>query len=142
MDEEVNESQSTPEASAEESPAGSESFSSSEGLVSLGGLIVLAGWFLFEIVLDDYGTPYLALLLAGLAVLLPRMGRSLTDSIAPLSSVMKAVGYLMGLLALFVVVVNIRFASGLLNEFTEILGALAFFGGSAIAVLGANAIKT
>lgn len=118
----------------------SERFSSSEGMVAFGGGLIVAGWVLFEIILNDYYTAWVTLLLAVLAIMLPRASRVFVDKFAPMSALMKAVGYMIVILAAISLVEDIRFASSALDDFTEILGALVLYGGSAIAWLGARAI--
>lgn len=118
----------------------SQRFSSSEGMVAFGGGVIVAGWVFFEIILNDFYTAWVTLLLAVLAIMLPRASRTFVEKLAPLSTLMKAVGYMIVILAAFSLIENIRFASGALDDFTEILGALVLYGGSAIAWLGARAI--
>jgi hypothetical protein len=109
-------------------------------MVAFGGGLIVAGWVLFEIILNDYYTAWVTLLLAVLAIMLPRASRAFVDKFAPMSALMKAVGYMIVILAAISLVEDIRFASSALDDFTEILGALVLYGGSAIAWLGARAI--
>lgn len=115
-------------------------FSSSEGTVALGGGVVLAGWFLFDVILNDFFTDWLILLFAALALLLPRANRAFVEKFAPLGALVKATGYLMALTAAFSLVENIRYASGNLDDFVEILGALVLYAGAGIALMGARSI--
>ncbi len=121
--------------------AGSDMFSSSEGMVTLGGAIIIAGYLIFGVIFNEYWTGSVALLAAILAVLLPRANRAFVEKIAPLSTLMKAVGYIIGIWAVVELVENIRFASSAIDSFPEILGALVLFGGSAIAYMGARSIE-
>lgn len=120
---------------------GREMFSSSEGLVAFGGGLVIASYVIFYLILADYSIGWTALLFAVFAVLLPRAGRGFTESIAPLPTLMKAVGYILGIIGVFAVVSDVRFASSALNSFGEVLGALVAYAGCAVAFLGANSIK-
>lgn len=116
-------------------------FSSSEGMVTLGGAVIIAGYLIFGVIFNEYWTGSVALLAAILAVLLPRANRGFVEKIAPLSTLMKAVGYIIGIWAVVELVENIRFANSAIDSFPEILGALVLFGGSAIAYMGARSIE-
>lgn len=118
----------------------SETFTSGEGLVALGGGIVLACYLLFDVILAEYGVRYLAVLFAILAVVLPRMSSGFAARIAPLPVLMKSLGYLLAIVGVITIVENIRFASGALDSFTEILGALIAYAGFTAAFLGARSI--
>lgn len=130
-----------PETTEPAVTAGSDLFSSSEGMVTLGGAIIIAGYLIFGVIFNEYWTGSVALLAAILAVLLPRANRAFVEKIAPLSTLMKAVGYIIGIWAVVELVENIRFASSAIDSFPEILGALVLFGGSAIAYMGARSIE-
>lgn len=132
----------TPPEAPKESLAdqASEMFSSSEGMVAFGGAVVAAGWLLFDVILNDFYTDWLILLFAVLALLLPRANRAFVEKFAPLPALMKAVGYLLALTAAFSLVENIRYASGNLDDFVEILGALVLYAGAGITLMGARSI--
>lgn len=115
-------------------------FSSSEGMVSFGGGLLIAGYLLFGLILNEYWVGWMALLFAVFAVLIPRVDRQFIEKFAPLNAVMKAVGYTIGIIGVFAVVENIRFASSQLDDFVEILGALVAYAGYVIAYLGARSI--
>lgn len=114
--------------------------SSGESMVMLGALIVLGGWLLFSIILDTYGTDWTALAFAVLAVYLSMGSSNPFEKLASKATLLKVAGYALGVFAVFELIWDIRFAGGVIDEFLEILGALALIGGSAIAFMGARAI--
>jgi hypothetical protein len=115
-------------------------FSSGEGMVALGGAIVALVWLVFELALRDYFISTVVLVLALIAVILPRMNRDFVEKIAPLGTLMKMVGYLLALAGLLEILDDLRF-SGFDDGFTDIVGALGSYAGYAIAFLGARSIE-
>lgn len=116
-------------------------FSSSEGMVSFGGGLLIVAYLLFGLILNDYWVDWIALLFAVFAVLIPRANRHFIEKFAPMNAVMKALGYTIGIIGIFAVTANIRFASSQLDDFTEILGALVAYAGYVLAYLGARSIE-
>ena len=97
----------TPEPAMEESSASPMSmgdFTSDQGMVALGGLILIAVWLIFDVIIEEYGVPRAALLLAATAVILPRLNRESVATVLPLPILMKMIGYGLGLLGVFVIV--------------------------------------
>ena len=115
-------------------------FSSGEGMVTLGGAIVLLVWLIFYFFLEDYHIETAFLLVAAVAVVLPRFDPDLIAKVAPLPVLMKILGYLLAVAGIFQVITDLRF--GQLNEFIEILAALGAYIGYAVAFLGARSIET
>jgi hypothetical protein len=111
-----------------------------ESMMMLGAGLILGGWLLFGIVLDDYFTDWTVLLLAVLVLLMARSSGGFYENIALRSTLLKVAGYAIGILAVFELIFDIRFAGGELDSFVEILGALALFGGSALVFMGARSI--
>jgi hypothetical protein len=122
-------------------PAVSTSASSSpESMMMIGSAVILGGWLLFGIILDDYFTDWTALLLAVLVLALTMSRGGFLEGLASKNTLLKIGGYAIGVLAVFELIFDLRFASGVLNDFVEILGALALFGGSALVFMGARAL--
>ena len=115
-------------------------FSSGEGMVTLGGAIILAIWIIFEFFLEEYGIPVTTLVLAAIAVVLPRIDRDLVEKLADLPVLMKILGYVLAIAGVFQVITDLRF--GQFNEFVEILAAIGAYIGFAVAFLGARSIET
>jgi hypothetical protein len=113
-----------------------------QGMVALGAFILIGVEVVFGLILDDFYISTTALLLAVVAALI-FLGRSGTAAkLASVATVMKALGYLLAILGVFALVYDLRYASSALNEFTEIIGALAAYGGFALAFMGARSIET
>lgn len=117
-------------------------FSSSEGMVALAGGLLILGWLIFGVLLNDYWISWIPLLLAILAVFLPRIDRDLPERIAPLPVLMKIIGYAIALIGVVAIIEDIRFSGSVFDEFTSILGALLSYAGYALAFLGARGIET
>jgi len=111
------------------------------GMVALGGLVLIGTWVVFGVLLNDYWVGWLALLLAVSSVLLLRAGSTFVEKLAPVPVLTKIVGYLLAIIGLFVLIEDVRFADGTLNEFPDVIGALASYAGYVIAFLGARSIK-
>lgn len=110
-------------------------------MIMLGASIMLGGWLLFSIILDQWGTDWTPLALAFFALMLV-MGRAdYFERLAPKNTLLKVCGYGIAVFAVLELIWDIRFAGGRLNEFLDILAALAFFGGSALVFMGARAIN-
>ncbi len=114
--------------------------SSPESMMMIGAALILGGWLLFSIILDDFGTNWTVLVLAVLILALIMGKGDLFERLAPKNTLLKVAGYAIGAFAIFELIWDIRFASAVLNDFVEILGALALFGGSALVFMGARSI--
>ena len=134
---------SMPEPAAEEastSPMSMGDFSSNEGMVALGGLILIAVWLIFDVIIEEYGVPRAALLLAATAVILPRLNRESVATVHPLPILMKMIGYGLGLLGVFVIVEEV--VGGVLGrDAGTIIGALLAYAGYVVAFIGARSIE-
>jgi len=122
------------------SDAAGQMFSTGEGMVALAGMILIADYLLFGLILNDYWVGWIAVILSVIAIAAPRIDRNFVEKIATLPALMKAVGYLIALVGILQLIEDIRFASGALDDFTEIIGGLALYGASALAFLGARSI--
>ncbi len=115
-------------------------FSSGEGMVALGGAIVTAVFVIFELFLQDYNINTTTVVVAVVAIVLPRLDRDMIEQIAPLAVLMKLAGYLLLLVGVIEIIFDLRL--GILDEFVTIIAALAAYAGYAIAFLGARSIET
>ncbi|MFZ0013832.1 MAG: hypothetical protein WAL25_06905 [Acidimicrobiia bacterium] len=111
------------------------------GMVALGGVVLIATWALFGVILNEYWVGWLALLLAVGSVILLRADGSFVEKLAPVPVLMKVIGYLLGIIGVFALIEDVRFFDGTLNEFPDVIGALAAYAGYVIAFLGARSIK-
>jgi hypothetical protein len=116
-------------------------FSSGEGMVSFGGWLLIAAYVIFEFIWEEYFFSFFLVLLAVLAVVLPRASRAFVEKIAPLSVLMKAVGYMIAIIGILTITWDVRHATSALDDVPEILGALVTYAGFAIAYLGARSIE-
>lgn len=132
-------SEGTPETPA--SSGSASTFGTPTGMVELGGIILIVTYIIFGLVLNDYWVGWIAVLLAVSAVFLNRMDSSFMEKIAPVPVLLKVIGYLLVVIGVLVLIEDLRFASGSLNEPVEVIGALASYAGYAIAFLGARSIK-
>jgi hypothetical protein len=118
---------------------GAGDFTSGEGLVAFAGLVVIAGWLIFSVILADYGTDWLMLSLAVAAALLPRLDQEKVERFHPLPHLMKVIGYGLALLALFSLILDVRY--GILDDVSDILGGLVTYAAGAMAFMGARQIQ-
>jgi len=116
-------------------------FGSSTGMVALGGLVLIATYVVFGLLLNDYWVGWIAMLLAISAVLLQRIDTSYVEKLAPVPVLTKIIGYLLALIGILALVEDLRFSDGTLNEFPDVIGAVAAYAGYVIAYLGARSIK-
>ncbi|MGB7860156.1 MAG: hypothetical protein WBM90_06635 [Acidimicrobiia bacterium] len=116
-------------------------FSSPQGMVALGGIVLIGTYIVFGLLLNDYWVGWIAMILAIAAVALPRMDGTFVEKLAPTPVLSKIVGYLLAVVGVLVVIEDLRFADGTLNEFPDVIGAIASYVGYVIAFLGARSIK-
>ncbi len=112
------------------------------GMVALGSVVLIGTWALFGVILNDYWVGWLALLLAVSSLLLMRAGGTFVEKLAPAPVLIKVIGYLLAIIGVFALIEDLRFADGTLNEFPDVIGALAAYAGYVLAFLGARSIKT
>jgi hypothetical protein len=115
-------------------------FTSGEGMVALAGIVILAVWIIFDVIVQDYGVTTLAIVLALLAAVLPRMKREDVEKIQRLPILMKVIGY--GLVAVGIVEVINDISHGFYNNALGVIGALVAYAAYAMAFMGARSIKT
>ncbi len=115
-------------------------FSSGEGMVAFGGILVLLVWLIFEVFTDDYSVATLAVVLAIVAAVLPRVNRESVEKIASLPVMMKVTGYLLAITGLTEIIFDIE--AGVFDGFLTVLAALVAYAGYAVAFLGARSIET
>ncbi len=107
---------------------------SGETLVLWGALAVLASWLIFDVITDEYGVSSLAVALALVVVVMPRIDR---DAISSMGSFIKATGYGLAIAGAVELVAdidsNIFDAGG-----ATIIAALIAYAGYVLAFLGAQ----
>ena len=131
-----------PAAEGAEVTESQDMFSSSEGMVSFGAGLVIACWVIFWLILDDYSVGTVTVLVAALALMIPRASRAFVEQIAPTSVLMRAVGYSLAVLGVVNLALDLRFITSALDSISEVLGALLAYVGFAAAFLGARSIDT
>jgi hypothetical protein len=117
-----------------------EMFSSGEGMVAFGAILILLSYVIFEVFLDEYSITTVAIVLAIVAAVLPRLNRESVEKIASLPVLMKAVGYLIAIAGLTEIIFDVE--SAIFEGVPTVIAALAAYGGYALAFLGARAIET
>lgn len=132
----------TGDQSPEVSPAegGGADFSSGEGMVALAGMILLGVWLIFDVFLDDFGLASIELLLAVVAVAVPRMNRESVEKVNTVPVIMKVTGYAIAIVGAFFIVEAIE--EGFYDNALTIIAALISYAAYAVAFLGARSIKT
>jgi hypothetical protein len=130
-----------PSAGSAAAAAMSEQFSTGEGMVAVAGWILVAEYLVMGVLMNQYWVPWLMLIPAIGVVILPRFREPFTDKIAPLSTVLKTLGYLIALVGVIVIIEDIRFAGSRFDDAWYIIGSLILYGAAALAFLGARSIK-
>jgi hypothetical protein len=106
-------------------------------LVTIGALVVLASWLIFDLISDDYPVGALAVALAGVVALLPRLDAGAITSIAPIPAFLKLAGYTLAVVGVVEIISDIEnsiFDAG----GATIFGALVAWAGYVIAFVGAR----
>ncbi len=135
----IGESEAVDLIPEEESPEEAD-FTSGEGLVALAGIIILAVWIIFEVIAKNYSVTTLAIVLALLAVVLPRIKREEVEKIQQLPILMKVIGY--GLVAVGIVEVIDDISYGVYDSIFGVIGALLAYAAYVMAFMGARSIET
>lgn len=120
------------------SGAASQMFSTGEGMVAVAGMILIALWLIFDVITDDYAISTVALVLAIVVVIAPRMPDA-TERMVRLPALMKASGILLGIVGAIEVIGNVEsnlFDAGAIT----IIAALISYAAYATAFLGARSI--
>lgn len=115
-------------------------FSTGEGLVAFAGLVLLLDWVIFTVILDEYFFSFFTLVLAFIALIVPRMKAENVAKVLPAPVIMKVMGYALALIGVFDIIEAIRF--GFYDQAGDIIAALASYVAFAMAYLGARQIKT
>lgn len=119
---------------------GAGDFSSGEGMVALAGMILLGVWLIFDVILDDFGLASIELLLAVIAVAVPRMNRESVEKVNTVPVIMKVTGYAIAIVGAFFIVEAIE--EGFYDSALTIVAALVSYAAYAVAFLGARSIKS
>lgn len=114
-------------------------FTTPEGMVALGSLVVLGVWLVFHLMMRDFTVGIVAQLLAVVAALLYFGRNTWTAKIAPRPVLLKAIGYVFGIMAVLDVIWILRTVQHFRG--VVIVAWLLLLGGFVIAFLGARAIK-
>ena len=113
---------------------------SGDTLVMLGAAIVAGAWLIFDVISDEYGVTSLAVVLALIILVIPRIDKEAITAVASMEAFTKAAGY--GLAVTGVVELaadidgNIFDAGG-----ATIFGAIVAYVGYVAAYLGAQRTK-
>lgn len=106
-------------------------------LVTLGAAVVLLSWLIFDLISDDYPVSTVAVALAGIIALLPRIDADAITSIAPMPAFLKLAGYALAVVGAVEIIGDIENsifdASG-----GTIFGGLVAWAGYIIAAVGAR----
>lgn len=125
---------------SEEPSSQTNDFTSGEGLVALAGIVILAVWLIFEVIAKEYSVTTLAIVLALLAAVLPRMKREDVEKVQRLPILMKVIGY--GLVVVGIVEIIDDISYGVYDSIFGVIGALVAYAAYAMAFMGARSIKT
>ena len=126
---------------SEESPTSASSNplanAAGENLISLGALLVAGSWLAFEVIAEEYYVTTVAVALALLVLVLPRIDVGAITDIASIPVFLTAAGY--GLAAIGVVEVIDEVQSGVFDAGgATIFGAIVAYAGYVLAFLGAR----
>ncbi len=126
---------------SEESPTSANSNpltnASSENLISLGALLVAGSWLAFEVIAEEYFVTTVAVALALLVLVLPRIDVGAITDIASIPVFLKAAGY--ALAAIGVVEIIDEVQGGVFDAGgATVFGALIAYAGYVLAFLGAR----
>ena len=108
--------------------------------MALAGMILLGVWVIFDVFLDDFGLASIELLLAVVAVAVPRMNREAVEKVNTVPVIMKVTGYAIAIVGAFFIIEAIE--EGFYDNALTIIAALASYAAYAVAFLGARSIKT
>lgn len=120
--------------------AGAGEFTSGEGLVAFAGLVLVATWLVFTILATEYFVYWTGLIMAVAAAVTPRVNRMTVEQIAPVSVIMKVLGYGIAVTGVFALLEDIRFE--VYDEIWAVIAALLVYAASVMAFIGARQIKT
>ncbi len=110
---------------------------SAENLISLAALLVAGSWLIFEVIADEYFVTTVAVAIALLILVLPRIDARAITEIAPVYAFLQLSGY--ALAAVGVVEIIDEIQGGILDAGgTSIIGALVAYAGYVLAFFGAR----
>lgn len=110
-------------------------------MVFVGAAVVLAGWVLFDLLIDDYGTDVASFALAVFIVVAAMTNRDRkTEPPVPHATAMFVAGGVLGVLGVAFLLEEVR--DGILGAgFLTVIGALVYYGGAIVAGVGALQLK-
>jgi hypothetical protein len=110
------------------------------GLVGLGALVLIGVYLVFGLLMNEYWVSWLALSAAIVAVLVSRV--DWFDGLGSKAGLLKALGYLLGIIGALTIIEDLRFAGSVLDSVVEVAGALIAYVGFVMAFLGARSISS
>ncbi len=113
--------------------------SSTGGLIGLGSLVLIGVYVVFGLLMNEYWIAWIPLVLAIVAVLVSRV--DWFDGVGSKAGILRALGYLLGILGALTLIEDLRFADSQLDSVIEVVGAVIGYAGFAMAFLGARSIK-
>lgn len=116
--------------------------SSGQGMVALGCWIIVGIYLVTGLLMNEYWIPWLVLVPAIVVLILGRVDSRSFESIGTVPTLIKALGYLIALMAVLDVIEDIRFFSSAFDEFVDIVGSLGFWAAAVLCFLGARSIET
>jgi hypothetical protein len=108
-------------------------------LVTMAGIALIAIYLLFDLILDDYGIGLVTLMLAVVAVIVPRLKNETTEKLTRASVILKVVGYGFGVILVVDILgmIDNGFPSGAMT----VIGALLSLAAMAVGLFGARQIE-
>jgi hypothetical protein len=108
------------------------------GLVTLAGMALIVIYLIFDLLLDDWGIGLVTLMLAVIAVIVPRLKHETAEKFARASVILKVVGYGFGLILVFDIlgIIDNGFPEGAMS----VIGALVSLAALAVGFVGARQI--
>ncbi len=106
-------------------------------LVTIGALVVLASWVIFDLITDDYLVGTVAVALALIIAVLPRLDSGAITAFAPVPAFLKLAGYSLALIGAVEILTDLE-SSFFDWGGASIFGALVAWAGYVIAFVGAR----
>lgn len=126
---------------SEESPTSATSNplsdASGENLVSLGALLVAASWLAFEVIAEEYFVTTVAVALALIILVVPRIDADAITDIASIPVFIRAAGYTLAAIGVVEIVDDVQ--AGIFDaDGATIFGAIVAYAGYVLAFFGAR----
>ncbi|HKZ25603.1 MAG TPA: hypothetical protein VJ398_07410 [Acidimicrobiia bacterium] len=111
--------------------------SSGASLMALGALILIGGYLIFELILDEFRTGVLELLLAFWILAVVGMGARASGGMTS-KTVLKILGYSLSFIGAYWLLSYIR--SGFPDDAVDVIAAIVYFGGIVVVFLGTRGL--